>query len=123
MSDWVHDQEAIDLVNAQYLHHNAFAKVRVFLGSEVDETGNGRRVAAKPCIQVDRSRRKEAWRFAMSVLDTLPDSASAARMRFVLAFAYCTGLCRAELSAARSPTTSVSDTPAPNSAQSTFCAS
>jgi integrase len=33
----------------------------------------------------------------MRVLDALPDSASAARLRFVLAFAYSTGLRRAEL--------------------------
>jgi site-specific recombinase XerD len=86
-----------DLVNAQYLDHNAFAKVRVFLGSETDEAGNDRRVAARPRIQVERSLSKEAWSFAMRVLDTLPDSASAARIRFVLAFSYSTGLRRAEL--------------------------
>jgi site-specific recombinase XerD len=86
-----------DLVNAQYLDHNAFAKIKVFLGSAHDEAGNERRVAAKPRIQVERSLTKEAWAFAMRVLDTLPDSASAARMRFVLAFAYSTGLRRAEL--------------------------
>jgi integrase len=89
-----------DLVNAQYLDHNAFAKIKVFLGSETDAAGNERRVAAKPRIQVERSLTKEAWAFAMRVLDALPDSAvsaSAARMRFVLAFAYSTGLRRAEL--------------------------
>lgn len=89
-----------DLVAAQYLDHNAFAKIRVFLGSEQDEAGNERRVAAKPRIQVERSLTKEAWTFAMRVLHSLPDpakSGSAARMRFVLAFAYSTGLRRAEL--------------------------
>ena len=86
-----------DLVNAQYLDHNAFAKVRVFLGSEIDEAGNERRVAAKPRIQVERSLTRDAWTFAMRVLETLPDTASATRMRFVLGFAYCTGLRRAEL--------------------------
>ena len=86
-----------DLVNAQYLDHNAFAKIRVFLGTETDEAGNERRVAAKPRIQVERSLTKEAWAFAMRVLDALPDSAAAARMRFVLAFTYSTGLRRAEL--------------------------
>jgi hypothetical protein len=40
---------------------------------------------------------REAWAFAMGVFDGLPDSASAARMRFVLAFMYSTGLRRAEL--------------------------
>ncbi|WP_175949486.1 phage integrase family protein [Burkholderia vietnamiensis] len=86
-----------DLVAAQYLDHNAFAKIRVFLGTELDAAGNERRVAAKPRIQAERSLTKEAWAFAMRVLDALPDSASAARLRFVLAFAYSTGLRRAEL--------------------------
>ncbi|SOE87335.1 hypothetical protein SAMN05446935_7947 [Burkholderia sp. YR290] len=81
-----------DLVNAQYLDHNAFAKVKVFLGSETDEAGNVRRVAAKPRIQAERSLTREAWTFAMKVLDSLPDSDSATRMRFVLTLAYCTGL-------------------------------
>ncbi|MGB8421333.1 phage integrase family protein, partial [Paraburkholderia sp.] len=86
-----------DLVNAQYLDHNAFAKIKVFLGSETDEAGNARRVAAKPRVQVERSLTGEAWAFAMRVLDALPDSGSAARIRFVLTFAYSTGLRRAEL--------------------------
>jgi site-specific recombinase XerD len=86
-----------DLVNAQYLDHNAFAKIKVFLGSTMDDAGNERRIAAKPRLQVERSLTKEAWEFAMRVLDTLPDSASAARIRFTLVFAYCTGLRRAEL--------------------------
>lgn len=86
-----------DLVNAQYLDHNAFAKIKVFLGSETDEAGNERRVAAKARVQVERSLTKEAWTFAMRVLDALPDSAAAARMRFVLSFTYSTGLRRAEL--------------------------
>ncbi|WP_438397002.1 phage integrase family protein [Caballeronia sp. DA-9] len=86
-----------DLVNAQYLDHNAFAKIRVFLGSEVDEVGNERRVAAKARVQVERSLTKEAWSFAMRVLDALPDSVAAARIRFMLGFAYSTGLRRAEL--------------------------
>jgi site-specific recombinase XerD len=86
-----------DLVNAHYLDHNAFAKIKVFLGSETDEAGNERRVAAKPRVQVERSLTREAWTFAMRVLDALPDSAAAARMRFVLALTYSTGLRRAEL--------------------------
>ncbi|MEX3936431.1 phage integrase family protein [Paraburkholderia phymatum] len=86
-----------DLVNAQYLDHNAFAKVKVFLGVETDEAGNERRVAAKPRVQIERSLTREAWTFAMRVLDALPDSAAAARMRFVLFFMYSTGLRRAEL--------------------------
>jgi hypothetical protein len=88
-----------DLVNAQYLDHNASAKIRVFLGSETDEAGNERRGAAKPRIQVERSLTREAWSFAMRVLDALPDSAksaAAAPMRVVLAFTYSTGLRRAE---------------------------
>jgi len=86
-----------DLVNAQYLDHNAFAKIKVFLGSATDDAGNERRVAAKPRVQVERSLTREAWAFAMRVLDALPDSAAAARMRFVLALTYSTGLRRAEL--------------------------
>ncbi|TGP40325.1 integrase [bacterium M00.F.Ca.ET.228.01.1.1] len=86
-----------DLVNAQYLDHNAFAKIKVFLGSETDDAGNERRVAAKPRVQIERSLTREAWSFAMRVLDALPDSAAAARMRFVLAFTYSTGLRRAEV--------------------------
>lgn len=39
----------------------------------------------------------DAWRFAMRVLDTRPDTAAATRKRFVLSFAYSTGLRRAEL--------------------------
>ncbi|MFM0145022.1 phage integrase family protein [Paraburkholderia sp. RL18-085-BIA-A] len=60
-----------DLVNAQYLDHNAFAKIKVFLGSETDEAGNERRVAAKPRVQAERSLTREAWTFAMRVLDAL----------------------------------------------------
>lgn len=36
-----------ELVDAQYLDHNAFAKVRVFTESTHDDAGNERRVAAK----------------------------------------------------------------------------
>ncbi|MFM0418766.1 phage integrase family protein [Paraburkholderia aromaticivorans] len=86
-----------DLVNAQYLDHNAFAKIKVFLGTETDAVGNSRRVAAKPRVLIERSLTKEAWVFAMRVLDALPDSSSAVRIRFVLTFAYSTGLRRAEL--------------------------
>lgn len=86
-----------ELAHAQYLDHNAFAKITVFLGNEYDDAGNARRVAARPRIQVERSLTKEAWGFAMRVLSALPDSASAARMRFILAFAYSTGLRRSEL--------------------------
>jgi site-specific recombinase XerD len=46
---------------------------------------------------VERSLTKEAWTFAVRVLQALPDSAAATRMRFVLAFAYSTGLRRTEL--------------------------
>ncbi|MBN3754322.1 tyrosine-type recombinase/integrase [Paraburkholderia sp. Tr-20389] len=86
-----------DLVNAQYLDHNAFFKTKVFIGHQTDEAGNQRRVAAKPRVQIEHSLTREAWAFAMGVLNALPDSASAARMRFVLAFMYSTGLRRAEL--------------------------
>jgi site-specific recombinase XerD len=72
----------------------------VFLGNEYDDAGNARRVAAKPRIQVERSLTMEAWVFAMRVLSAMPDSASDARMRFVLAFAYSTGMRRSELCAA-----------------------
>jgi site-specific recombinase XerD len=50
-----------------------------------------------PHVQVGRNLTKEAWTSAMRVLDALPDSASPARIRFVLAFAYSTGLRHAEL--------------------------
>jgi integrase len=86
-----------DLVNAQYLDHNASAKIKVFLESETDHAGDERRVAAKPRGQVERSLTEEAWTFAMRVLDGMPDSDTAARTRFVLAFAYSTGLRRSEL--------------------------
>ncbi|AOJ10118.1 phage integrase family protein [Burkholderia mayonis] len=86
-----------DLVAAQYLDHNAFAKIKVFLGNEYDAAGNERRVAAKPRVQAERSLTQEAWGFALRVLAALPDSPATARMRFVLAFAYSTGLRRAEL--------------------------
>ena len=43
----------------------------------------------------------------MRVLDTLPDTSSATRMRFVLGFTYCTGLRRAELCGAFSDDISV----------------
>jgi site-specific recombinase XerD len=86
-----------DLVDAEYFGHNVFAKIKVFVGSEYDEAGNERRVAAKPRVQIERSLTKEAWAFVMRVLDALPDTTSAARMRFVLAFTYSTGLRRAEL--------------------------
>ncbi|AOJ58528.1 hypothetical protein AQ477_18020 (plasmid) [Burkholderia thailandensis] len=86
-----------ELVNAQYLDHNAFAKVRVFTGSTHDDAGNERRVAAKSRLQIERGLTTDAWRFAMRVLDAMPDTAAATRMRFVLSFAYSTGLRRAEL--------------------------
>ncbi|RQX90180.1 phage integrase family protein [Burkholderia stagnalis] len=86
-----------ELVDAQYLDHNAFAKVRVFTGSTHDAAGNERRVAAKSRLQIERGLTADAWRFAMRVLDAMPDTAAATRMRFVLGFAYSTGLRRAEL--------------------------
>ncbi|VVE85703.1 phage integrase family protein [Pandoraea sputorum] len=89
-----------DLVNAQYLDHNAFAKVKVFLGTATDEAGHARRVAAQPRIKAEHALTHEAWAFVMRVLDTLPDSAAAARMRFILILAYSTGLRRAELAGA-----------------------
>lgn len=89
-----------DLVNAQYLDHNAFAKVKVFLGPPPDEAGNARRVAAQPRIKAEHALTHEAWAYVMRVLDTLPDSAAAARMRFILILAYSTGLRRAELAGA-----------------------
>ncbi|MCR4470046.1 site-specific integrase [Burkholderia sp. SCN-KJ] len=67
-----------ELVDAQYLDHNAFAKVRVFTGSTHDAAGNERRVAAKSRLQIERGLTSDAWRFALS-------------------FAYSTGLRRAEL--------------------------
>lgn len=86
-----------ELVDAQYLDHNAFAKVRVFTGSTHDAAGNERRVAAKSRLRIERGLTADAWRFAMRVLDAMPDTAAATRMRFVLSFAYSTGLRRAEL--------------------------
>ncbi|WP_186095328.1 phage integrase family protein [Burkholderia gladioli] len=86
-----------ELVDAQYLDHNAFAKVRVFTGTTLDAAGNERRVAAKSRLQIERGLTADAWRFAMRVLATMPDTVAAARMRFVLGFAYSTGLRRAEL--------------------------
>ncbi|KVM84592.1 phage integrase family protein [Burkholderia stagnalis] len=86
-----------ELVDAQYLDHNAFAKVRVFTGSTHDAAGNERRVAAKSRLQIERGLTADAWRFAMRVLDAMPDTAAAIRLRFVLGFAYSTGLRRAEL--------------------------
>lgn len=85
------------LVDAQYLDHNAFAKVRVFTGSTHDAAGNERRVAAKSRLQIERGLTSDAWRFAMRVLDAMPDTAAATCMRFVLSFAYSTGLRRAEV--------------------------
>ncbi|MEW6346241.1 MAG: phage integrase family protein [Paraburkholderia sp.] len=86
-----------DLVNAQYLDHNAFAKLKVFLGTATDEAGNARRVAAQPRIKTEHALTHEAWAFVIGVLETLPDTAAADRMRFILALAYSTGLRRAEL--------------------------
>ncbi|HHV7524840.1 TPA: phage integrase family protein [Burkholderia orbicola] len=86
-----------ELVDAQYLDHNAFAKVRVFTGSTHDAAGNERRVAAKSRLRIEPGLTADAWRFAMRVLDAMPDTAAATRMRFVLSFAYGTGLRRAEL--------------------------
>ncbi|WP_232456582.1 tyrosine-type recombinase/integrase [Burkholderia ubonensis] len=86
-----------ELVDAQYLDHNAFAKVRVFTGSTHDAAGNERRVAAKSRLRIERGLTADAWRFAMRVLDAMPDTAAATRLRFVLGFAYSTGLRRAEL--------------------------
>lgn len=89
-----------DLVNAQYLDHNCFSKIKVFIGTERDATGNERRIAAKPRIKTEHSLTLEAWSFAMQVLRALPDSATAARIRFALTFAYSTGLRRSELCSA-----------------------
>ncbi|WP_240674654.1 tyrosine-type recombinase/integrase [Burkholderia stabilis] len=86
-----------ELVDAQYLDHNAFAKVRVFSGTTHDSVGNERRVAAKSRLQIKHGLTTDAWRFAMRVLDAMPDTGASARTRFVLGFAYSTGLRRAEL--------------------------
>ncbi|WP_323122454.1 phage integrase family protein [Burkholderia alba] len=67
-----------ELVEAQYLDHNAFAKVRVFSGTTLGSAGNERRVAAKSRLQIEHGLTTDAWRFA-------------------LGFAYSTGLRRAEL--------------------------
>jgi hypothetical protein len=40
-----------DLVNTQYLDHNAFAKIKVFLGTERDEGGNERRAPRSPACR------------------------------------------------------------------------
>ena len=85
------------LVDYQYLDHNCFGKIKVFLGTLTDVAGNERRVAAKPRIKIERSLTREAWAFAMGVARALPDSTAGARMRFILNFAYATGLRRAEL--------------------------
>jgi integrase len=52
---------------------------------------------AKPRVQVERTLTREARAFAMRMLGALPNSAAAARMRFVLALTYSTGLRRAAL--------------------------
>lgn len=79
-----------ELVDAQHLDHNAFAKIRVFNGSTHDDD-NDRRVSAKSRLQFEHGLTSDAWRFAMRVLDAMPDMAAATRMGFVLSFAYSTG--------------------------------
>jgi site-specific recombinase XerD len=89
-----------DLVAAQYLDHNAFAKIKVFLGTSLDEAGNERRIAAKPRIKAEHALTREAWAFVLRVLAALPDTSAAARMRFILTLAYSTGMRRSELAGA-----------------------
>jgi hypothetical protein len=80
----------------QYLDCNAFAKIKVFLGSKRDAAGNERCGAAKPRVQVGRGLTKEAWAFAKRMLDPA-QSAAATHMRIGLAVACSTGLLRPEL--------------------------
>jgi len=52
---------------------------------------------ASPDLEMDRAFSRGQWQFIMQCLTDLPDDAASARLRFVLPFAYATGLRLSEL--------------------------
>ncbi len=52
---------------------------------------------ANPDLEMDRAFSRGQWQFIMQCLADLPDGAASARLRFVLPFAYATGLRLSEL--------------------------
>ena len=90
------------LLDARYLDFNPFSQVRLATLAVEGATGAAARQAVTARVQVERSLTDEEWQFVRRYLQTLPvDSPATHRIRFVLRFAYGTGLRRAELAAAR----------------------
>lgn len=96
------------LTRAHYLDFNPFSEVKLatltLSGSKGDGEGEEgeRKQSATRRVQIERSLTVDQWQFAMKYLARLPvDRLSTQRIRFILRFAYGTGLRRAELAAAR----------------------
>lgn len=91
------------LTRAHYLDFNPFAEVRLSRQMRLAEDGT----PAEPetvtsRIHTERSLTHDEWQFAMRFLRGLPaETPATQRIRFILTFAYGTGLRRAELAGAR----------------------
>jgi site-specific recombinase XerD len=91
------------LTNAGYLEFNPLAVVRLAtLEAEVEKAqGAGAFQMRTHRVQIERSLSQDEWQFVQRCLDILPDNRPAThRMRFIVRFAYGTGLRRAELAGA-----------------------
>lgn len=90
------------LTNARYLDFNPLAEVRIAALDVDGASGAGARQTRTHRVQIERSLSQDEWRFVQRYLRTLPDDKPAThRMRFIVRFAYGTGLRRAELAGAR----------------------
>ncbi|MGF6440579.1 phage integrase family protein [Paraburkholderia youngii] len=90
------------LHDARYLDFNPFSQVRLATLAVEGATGAAARQTSTAHVQVERSLTDDEWQFVKRYLQTLPaDSPATQRIRFVLRFAYGTGLRRSELAAAR----------------------
>ncbi|ENZ77798.1 MULTISPECIES: phage integrase family protein [Ralstonia] len=91
------------LTRAHYLDFNPFSEVRLARQMRLTEDGT----PAEPetvtsRIHTERSLTHDEWQFAVRFLNSLPPETPATeRIRFILIFAYGTGLRRAELAGAR----------------------
>lgn len=90
------------LTNARYLDFNPLAEVRIATLDVNGAQGAGARQTRTHRVQIERSLSQDEWRFVQRYLRALPDDKPAThRMRFIVRFAYGTGLRRAELAGAR----------------------
>ncbi|MFP3637433.1 phage integrase family protein [Paraburkholderia sp. SIMBA_054] len=90
------------LTNARYLDFNPLAEVRIATLDIEGANGSAARQTRTHRMQIERSLSQDEWRFVQRYLRKLPDDKPAThRMRFIVRFAYGTGLRRAELAGAR----------------------